>query len=447
MPILHNINFRQLLLVFSIFTVGFFLLNSAIAAYLMERINQETALRRAEQQRLIAMKDLESDLGFTSREMAHQVLADTPQMAAEQSPHLHEKMETLQNHLAHLNQTTTTSPEQKKLMESINANLQSFLQSVTQVSAAATAGNKAEAPRIVDASEELEDQVITQVQEYANLTQKAIAYHNERVESYKSTFYTVLAILTSLLVMVAWYLFHRLQNHMKTIAGSVTQVAQAQTNVTTHVETVTNTISEEASAVHEVAASMEEFAKTVQHIAQRVEDTARNTESIRTMVNGAHDGMEKLKSCTTKITEMLKVIQGISDQTNLLALNAAIEAARAGDAGRGFAVVADEVRKLARHSTTSASEIEQSVKQLATEVTTLGTSLDEIRAAILLIDNQASEISSATNQQSASMGQINIAVERMNNNMVEIGRAMEQTRTSATTMSGACTHLTTQISR
>ncbi|NBV54563.1 MAG: hypothetical protein EBR79_02490 [Proteobacteria bacterium] len=447
MSFLHNINFRQLLLIFCVFTVGIFLLNSALAAYLMERLDQETIQRRSEQQRLIAMKDLESDLGFASREMAHQVLAESPAAAAEQATDFTEKRDNLAAHIADITQTASTSANKKQLMQSIQANLTVFMEDLNKVSTAVTSGNRTLAMQIVDESEELEDKIIHQVHEYSKLTEQAIAYHNANVNNYKAMFYTLLATLTSLMVLVAWVLFHRLQNHMKTIAGSVTQVAQAQTAVSTHVQTVNATISEEASAVHEVAASMEEFAKTVQHIAQRVEDTARNTENIRTMVNGAHGGMEKLKGCTNKITEMLKVIQGISDQTNLLALNAAIEAARAGDAGRGFAVVADEVRKLARHSTTSASEIEQSIKQLGQEVTSLGASLDEIRAAILLIDNQASEISSATNQQSASMGQINIAVERMNHNMVEIGRAMEQTRTSTTSMGGACTHLTTQISQ
>jgi methyl-accepting chemotaxis protein len=79
--------------------------------------------------------------------------------------------------------------------------------------------------------------------------------------------------------------------------------------------------------------------------------------------------MDEIRGSSSKIGEIIGVIDSIAFQTNILALNAAVEAARAGDQGRGFAVVASEVRALAGRSAAAAREIKTlinaSIEQVA----------------------------------------------------------------------------------
>jgi len=78
-----------------------------------------------------------------------------------------------------------------------------------------------------------------------------------------------------------------------------------------------------------------------------------------------------------KISNVTKVLYGISEQTNLLALNASIEAARAGESGRGFAVVAEEVRKLSEESQRASTNINESIHGVTDKLTDLKTIIDD----------------------------------------------------------------------
>src|SRR5207253_9820465 len=119
-----------------------------------------------------------------------------------------------------------------------------------------------------------------------------------------------------------------------------------------------------ASNLRDTARSMTELLSTVE---ESTESARRVAELAGNATGSAHEGgaamgevvqtMDKLSAASTKIAEIVAVIDGIAFQTNLLALNAAVEAARAGEQGRGFAVVASEVRALAQRSSQAAGEI------------------------------------------------------------------------------------------
>lgn len=106
--------------------------------------------------------------------------------------------------------------------------------------------------------------------------------------------------------------------------------------------------------------------------------------------------MNQISQSSSRISEIIQVIEGISFQTNILALNAAVEAARAGEQGRGFAVVAAEVRSLIVEITGSSkeqsmglSQINQAVGHLDSVTQQISAMVEELAAAASSLQDQA----------------------------------------------------------
>ncbi len=131
----------------------------------------------------------------------------------------------------------------------------------------------------------------------------------------------------------------------------------------------------QASTIQETSAAMDRLAETVMQNAKRASDASEVAASVtRTAEEGgqvmgaANEAMERITASSSKISNIIGLIDDIAFQTNLLALNASVEAARAGDAGKGFAVVAVEVRRLAQSAASASSEIKGLIEQSVGEV-------------------------------------------------------------------------------
>lgn len=229
------------------------------------------------------------------------------------------------------------------------------------------------------------------------------------------------------------------------LATASAEIAQGNNDLSARTE-------QQASALEETAASMEAFSSTVQANA----DSARQANQLElnaslVAVEGGEavgkvvETMKGINDLYQKISDIIRVIDGIAFQTNILALNAAIEAACAGEQGRGFAVVASEVRSLTRRSANAAKEIKslisasvERVEEGISLVDQAGVTMDEVVSSVRRVTDLMGEISAASSEQAADVSQVGEAV-------TQIDQVTQQNAALVEEMAAAASSLKRQV--
>ncbi len=206
----------------------------------------------------------------------------------------------------------------------------------------------------------------------------------------------------------------------------------------------------QAASLEQTAASMTEINGTVKQSAASATEGAKLAGDASHIAQRSHEAvieagtaMGQIKESSSRIGEIIHVIENVAFQTNILALNAAVEAARAGEQGRGFAVVATEVRTLAKRTSDAAREIKQLIVESAERVAAgdaqSAAAQSRMREALGAVNNVSSlleRISESAVHQQSGIAQVNEAVGYMDNITQQNAAMVEQLAAAAQQLDG-----------
>ncbi|WP_169708756.1 methyl-accepting chemotaxis protein [Trinickia terrae] len=233
--------------------------------------------------------------------------------------------------------------------------------------------------------------------------------------------------------------------HVKHASGSISvasaEIAQGNLDLSRRTESQANSLRQTVDAMAKLNAAVHQTAETAGQAASMAQTATTTAQTSGDEVQRMVDTMLGIRASSTKVGEIVGVIEGIAFQTNILALNAAVEAARAGEEGRGFAVVAGEVRTLAQRSAVAAKEIKALIRDSVAQVQAgaelvegaRGT-IGEVSGSVARVSGMINGISLASGEQSVGIDEIAHALENIDEVTQQNAALVEQAAAAASSM-------------
>ncbi len=206
-------------------------------------------------------------------------------------------------------------------------------------------------------------------------------------------------------------------NQVLTHAHKMEQDAQALSSMaedtTYKAESAADASSQTSSSAQTVSSATEELVAAISEIDVQVERTQSVVLDASDAATSSNTKLATLEQASSKIGEVVSLIQDIAAQTNLLALNATIEAARAGEMGKGFAVVASEVKELATQTSRATEDISLQISDIQEASQVAVDSIGSITEKMHHVSEYTTSIAGAMRQQGSATGEISQSVQAM----------------------------------
>ena len=246
-------------------------------------------------------------------------------------------------------------------------------------------------------------------------------------------------------------------------------MGEMQAHLTDVLRDVLRSARDVASSSDELSHGNAELSQRTERAAANLQQTASAMEQISSTVNGSSDKsreasgvaskareavieggatveklvetMTRIAGSSSRIKDIISVIDGIAFQTNILALNAAVEAARAGEQGRGFAVVAGEVRTLAARAAAAAKEIKgliddsaERVSEGTQTVAEVGQRIKTVVGEVMNVRQLIEEVSIAGQEQASGMASVNGSVTELDQTTQQNAALVEEIAATASSL-------------
>ncbi len=238
-------------------------------------------------------------------------------------------------------------------------------------------------------------------------------------------------------------------------------IAQASAQIAVAAQDLSDRTEQTAANVEKSASSMEQISSTVKNTADHTQEATRLATSNASsatrggqVINEMIRTMNDIRTSSSKIGDIISVIDGIAFQTNILALNAAVEAARAGEAGRGFAVVATEVRALAQRSAIAAREIKALISASVEKVEAgtgivrdAGQTMDEIVGSSQEVHRLLGQIATGAREQTEGVDQVGQGISELDRTTQGNAALVEETAAAAASLRDLARSLSLEVAR
>jgi methyl-accepting chemotaxis protein len=232
------------------------------------------------------------------------------------------------------------------------------------------------------------------------------------------------------------------------------EIASASSDLSQRSESAAANLEESASAIEQISATVQQTSDHAQAASRIAVDNASVAELGGRTIASVIQTMQSVQGSSSRIENIIGVIDGIAFQTNILALNAAVEAARAGEQGKGFAVVATEVRSLAQRSANAAREIKAlisaSVEQVGNGtriVDEAGRTMQALVATAERMRGLLAEISSRASEQTAGVGQIGESIQALDLQTQQNAALVQQTASAGSALHDQAVALADRVAR
>jgi aerotaxis receptor len=243
-------------------------------------------------------------------------------------------------------------------------------------------------------------------------------------------------------------LIGQIKEATEVVASGAAEIAAGNMDLSARTESQASSLQETASSMVQLTGTVNQNADNAREASERVALAAQVADQGGHAMEQVVNTMSGIRDSSSKIVDIIGVIDGLAFQTNILALNAAVEAARAGEQGRGFAVVASEVRNLAQRSAQAAREVRDLINDAVGKVDVgsklvdeAGQKMGEIVASVGQAAGYMSDISASSHEQSTGIEQVKQAIMQIDDITQQNAGVVEEAAAAAENMRQQAGHL------